>query len=254
MRAVTSARRGGAGVLADLVSAVFLLTTLPLPFERRASANGGRQFFPLIGLALGAAAWAAFWGGSRVIGATMGGFLAVTALVVLTGGLHLDGLGDCADGLFGGWTVERRLEIMRDSRVGSFGAIAIVLVLVGDVVALGTLSPHRALAALVGSAGLARLGMLGLVVTLPYVRPQGLGTLVEGGRKGVDFLVGAVTAAAPLALDWRHGLLAAGLVVLTTIGVGALSLRRIGGVTGDVYGGVLELSQLAAFSAYAVRT
>jgi adenosylcobinamide-GDP ribazoletransferase len=254
MRTATSVRRGGAGVVADLVSALFLLTTLPLPFERRVSAAGGRQFFPLIGLALGAAAWAAFWGGSRAIGATMGGFLAVTVLVVLTGGLHLDGLGDCADGLFGGWSVERRLEIMRDSRVGSFGAVAIVLVLVGDVVALGTLSPHRALAALVGSAGLARLGMLGLVVTLPYVRPQGLGSLVEGGRKSLDFLVGAVTAAAPIALDWRHGLLAAGLVALTTIGVGTLAHRRIGGVTGDVYGGVLELSQLAAFSAYAVHT
>jgi adenosylcobinamide-GDP ribazoletransferase len=254
MRAVTSVRRGGAGVVADLVSAAFLLTTLPLPEQRRVSPSGGRQFFPLIGLALGAAAWTAFWGGSRVIGATMGAFLAVTVLVVLTGGLHLDGLGDCADGLFGGWTVERRLEIMRDSRVGSFGAVAIVLVLVGDVVALGTLSTHRALAALVGSAGLARLGMLALVVTLPYARPQGLGTLVEGGRKRLDFLVGAVTAAAPIALDWRHGLLAVGLVVLTTIGVGALALRRIGGVTGDIYGGVLELSQLAAFSAYAVRT
>ena len=135
----------------------------------------------------------------------MGAFLVVTALVVLTGGLHLDGLGDCADGLFGGWTVERRLEIMRDSRVGSFGAIAIVLVLVGDVVALGTLSPHRALAALVGSAGLARLGMLALVVTLPYARPQGLGTLVEGGRKSVHFLVGAVTAASPIPIQLVSG-------------------------------------------------
>jgi adenosylcobinamide-GDP ribazoletransferase len=253
MRVITSVRRAGAGVATDLVSAAFLLTTLPLPRQRRVSPTGGRQFFPLIGLAVGGAAWTAFWGGSRVIGPTMGAFLAVTALVVLTGGLHLDGLGDCADGLFGGWTVERRLEIMRDSRVGSFGAIAIVLVLVGDVVALATLSPHRAVAALLTAAGLARLGMLTLVVTLPYARPQGLGKLVEGGHKSRDFLVGAVTAAAPITLDWRHGLLAAGLVVATTMGVGALALRRIGGVTGDVYGGVLELSQLAAFSAYAVR-
>jgi len=253
MRVIASVRRAGAGVAVDLASAAFLVTTLPLPRPRRVSATAGRQFFPLIGLALGGAASTVFWGGSRAISPTMGAFLAVTALVLLTGGLHLDGLADCADGLFVGSTVERRLEIMRDSRVGSFGAIAIVLVLVGDVVALATLTPHDALVALVTTAGLARLGMLALVVTLPYARPQGLGTLVEGGHKSRDFLVGAVTAAAPIVLDWRHGLLAAGLVVVTTIGVGALALRRVGGVTGDIYGGVLELSQLAALSAYAVR-
>src|SRR5205814_10508500 len=130
---------------------------------------------------------------------------------------------DAADGLLGGSTPERRLDIMRDPRVGSFGVVAVALVLLGDVAALAGLGPRGALAALLAAAALGRLAVVVVIVLLPYARAGGLGTAAAGGRRLPDLAAAAVTGAAPLALDWRHGLLAAGLVALAAAGVAALA-------------------------------
>jgi adenosylcobinamide-GDP ribazoletransferase len=248
---VSVASRAG-GVTDEVTAAVRMLTTLPLP-RGWALPSAGRAFFPAIGLLVGGISWCGYWIGAKTIDPTMGAFLAVAVLVMLTGALHLDGLGDCADGFFGGTTRERRLEIMRDSRVGAFGAVAIALILVGDVVVLGALPESRAAIALIGAAAASRLAMVVLIVWLPYVRPEGLGRLVADGRRWRDLGIGAVAVAIPIAFDWRHGLIAVGLVALTALGVGKLAERKVGGATGDVYGAVLELSQFAALAAYAVR-
>jgi adenosylcobinamide-GDP ribazoletransferase len=247
--------------LSELGSALRFLTILPLDSTRRIFVGGrrehspvaGRVFFPAVGILLGAFAWCGFWLGSTVIDSPMGGVAAVALLAASTGALHLDGLADAADGLLGHADRDRRLEIMRDSRVGSFGLVAVVLVLVGDVVALGGMKTDEALPALLTAASLARLSMLLVALTLPYARPAGEGRgLAVGSRLRVAVLATSM-AALPLALDWRHGLLAVGLVALTAMAVAAWARRQIGGATGDVYGAVLELSQLAAITAFAVR-
>ena len=122
-------------------SALSFLTILPLGGQTP-EGRLGRVWFPVVGALLGLAAGAVFWSLERVLGAPVAAVGAVAALAVLTGGLHLDGLADAADGLLGGSSPERRLEIMRDSRVGVFGAVALVLLLLAEVAALARSRPQ----------------------------------------------------------------------------------------------------------------
>jgi adenosylcobinamide-GDP ribazoletransferase len=236
----------------ELGSALRFLTTLPLR-PKPLTPTAGRAFYPAVGLLVGALAWCGFWLASTAIDSRMGGVAGVAVLVAITGALHLDGLADSADGLFGHATRERRLEIMRDPRVGSFGLAATILVLVGDVVALGGLERDEALPALLVAGSLARFSMLVVVLTVPYVRPAGLGSGLAGGKRLRVAVFAAAVTALPLALDWRHGLLAVGLVAIAAGAVAAWARAQIGGATGDVYGAILEVSQLAAITAFAVE-
>jgi len=142
---------------------------------------------------------------------------------------------------------------MRDPRLGSFGVVAVVLVLLGDWVALSGMAPLRALGAVLAGAARARLAVVCVMIRLPYARPRGLGAAAQGGRSLPDLFVAAATAVLPIALDWRHGLLAAALVALATVALAALARARVGGATGDVYGAVIEVGQLAALVGFAVR-
>jgi adenosylcobinamide-GDP ribazoletransferase len=213
----------------------------------------GRVWFPAVGLLLGGIAGGVLWLVSDATSPLVGAVAALVVLALLTGALHLDGLADAADGLLGGATPERRLAIMRDSRVGSFGVVAVVLVVLGDWAALSGMAPLRALAALLAAAAMARLAVVCVLVWLPYVRPQGLGAAARGARPLGDLVVAGLTAALPIALDWRHGVLAAVLVALSTVCLAALARGRVGGATGDVYGAVVEVGQLAALVSFAVR-
>jgi len=236
----------------SLRSAVAFLTVIPVsdaagsPGERL-----GRAYFPIVGALVGFLAGAVLIVVSAVAGRTLGAVGAVAVLAILTGGLHLDGLADAADGLFGAGSRDRRLEVMRDPRVGSFGAVALVLVLVGDVAALATMTPARALLGLVIAGALSRLAILIVVVSAPYRRESGLGTAVQGGHKGFDLLLGATFTVAVCLFDPRHAAVAALLVALAGTIVVALARRRLGGTTGDVYGAVTEVGQLAALVVFA---
>jgi adenosylcobinamide-GDP ribazoletransferase len=217
------------------------------------TAHLGRAWFPAVGLLLGGAAGGAFWLVSTVTTSLVGAVAALGALALLTGALHLDGLADAADGLLGGATPARRLEIMRDSRVGSFGVVAVVLVVLGDWAALAGMAPLRALVAMLAGAAMARLAVVCLIAWLPYARSEGLGAAAQGGRPLLDVALAGVTAALPIALDWRHGLLAAALVAVAAAVIAAFGRARVGGVTGDVYGAVVEVGQLAALVSFTVR-
>jgi adenosylcobinamide-GDP ribazoletransferase len=236
----------------SLRSAVAFLTVIP--GTARADGPGerlGRAYFPLVGALLGAAAGLAFALMTALAGPLLGAVAAVAVLAVLTGGLHLDGVADAADGLFGVGSLERRLEVMRDPRIGSFGAIALVLVLVGDVAALAVMSPAKAIVALVVAGALSRLAMLAAVVLAPYRREAGLGLAAQGSHGRFDLLLGAALAALACLLDVQHALIAVLVVGFVAIGVAALARRRIGGATGDVYGLVAEAGLLAALIVFA---
>jgi adenosylcobinamide-GDP ribazoletransferase len=244
----------GRAFLSGPRAALSFLTVLPVGGHDAApSVSLGRAWFPAVGLLLGGIAGGALWLVSLAASPLVGAVAALAVLAFLTGALHLDGLADAADGLLGGATPERRLEIMRDSRLGSFGAVAVVLVLLGDWAALAGMPPLRALIALLAGAAMARLAVVCVLVGLPYVRPQGLGVAAQGARPLGDLAVAGLTAALPIAFDWRHGILAAALVALATLGVAALARARVGGATGDVYGAVVEVGQLAALIGFAVR-
>lgn len=233
-------------------SAVAFLTILPV--ADRGGAPGerlGRAVFPAVGVLLGLAAWFAFWLGSLLAGPLFGAVVALAALALLTGGLHLDGFADCADGLLASGSSERRLEIMRDPRLGTFGVAALVLLLLADAGLLQRLGVHAALPGLVVAGAFSRLAMLAVLVVLPYVRPEGLGRAAVGSG-GRDLALGALLAAPVLFLDLAHAALGLALASVGAVAVAALARNRIGGSTGDVYGAVSETAQLATLLAFAV--
>lgn len=239
--------------MASIRSAVAFLTVLPVG-EREGGPGRrlGRAFFPVVGMLLGLVAAAGFWLGSLLAGPLLGAVAALAAMAVLTGGLHLDGLADCADGLLMRGTRERRLEVMRDPRLGAFGVVALVLLLLAEAAVLQHLGPGVVLPALVAAGAFSRLAMLVELVVLPYVRAVGLGRTASGpGRREV--VLGALLASPALLLDWPHGLLAAAGAAVAGAAVAVLAWRRIGGATGDVYGATSEVAQLAALLAFAVH-
>jgi adenosylcobinamide-GDP ribazoletransferase len=183
----------------------------------------------------------------------LGAVAAAAVMAVLTGGLHLDGVADAADGLFGRGDRAQRLETMRDPRVGSFGAIALIVVLLGDVAALSALAPGRAIVALVIGGALSRLAMLWVIAFLPYVRETGLGVAAAGTNRAFDLILGSALAALTCLLDWRRAIVALLLVGLTALTVSGVARRRIGGATGDIYGATTELCQLGALIAFAAH-
>lgn len=235
-------------------SAVAFLTIIPVADPSgHAGERLGRAYFPAVGALLGLVAGLTMVVVSTFTTRLVGAAAALTVLAVVTGGLHLDGLADTADGLFGGADRERRLEIMRDPRIGSFGAVALVLVLLMDVATLASITPPRALLSLVVAGTLSRWAMLWLVALLPYARPQGLGTAAAGGHRVFDLVLGSLFAVLACLLDWRSAVIAVLLVAVMTIGVAIFAKNRIGGATGDVYGATVELCQLAVFVAFAVH-
>jgi adenosylcobinamide-GDP ribazoletransferase len=239
----------------SLRAAMSFLTVLPV-----ANADGspgerlGRAYFPAIGALVGLAAAAVFVVTSAIATPLLAAAAAVATLSALTGAIHLDGLADSADGLLARGDVARRLEVMRDPRLGSYGVTAIVLVLVLEVAALSPMSPARAIAALVIAGALSRLATLSVLVFTPYVRSTGLGVAAwDSKHRAIDLAVGAAGTAIVCLLDWRRALIAVVLVSLTALLVVVLARRRIGGATGDVCGAAAELCELASLVVFSIR-
>lgn len=196
---------------------------------------------------------AAYWLG---LGETIAAILAITAAVIVTGAFHEDGLADCADGFFGGYTVERRLTIMTDSRVGTFGASALALSLLLRAALLGSLLAFGAgpsAVAMLGAAAWSRSSALGILAVLPPARPGGASASVGRPTRATVAVACALSAVIAFGLAFAGGLpavaLALGLLlgVVAVIGVGRLSLSKIGGQTGDVAGAAQQLCELAIY-------
>ena len=241
-------------LLPDLLSAFALLSRLPLP-NHKGTGAASAWAWPLVGAVLGALAAGfaslALWAGLTpgVAAAAVLGLLAL-----MTGALHEDGLSDTADGLFGGWTKERRLEIMKDSRVGSYGVLALVLI---------TLARWSALAAVLGAGGhwgaliavgaVSRAPMALVMAALPNARGTGLSHAT--GRPAASVALAAGVLAAVIALVCT-GLAALPMLALVALAVGLLARsarQRIGGQTGDILGASQQLAEVAALAVLAAH-
>ncbi len=236
----------------DLLSAFALLTRLPLP-NHRGTGAGSAWAWPLVGAVLGACG-AALASGALWLGVTPG----VTAVLVLalgamlTGGLHEDGLSDTADGLFGGWTRDRRLEIMKDSRVGSYGVLALVLVTLARWSALTALLVYGDhWAALVATGAISRAPMALVMALLPNARGSGLSHATGRPAPGVAVVaLGLATGLALAVLGWSALgplVVAAGIMVVLSV----VALRKIGGQTGDILGALQQLVEVGCLTALA---
>ncbi|MCJ2128410.1 adenosylcobinamide-GDP ribazoletransferase [Methylobacterium sp. E-045] len=188
----------------------------------------------------------------------LGPFLAATLAVALatlvTGALHEDGLADVADGFGGGSTRERRIEIMRDSRIGAYGGVALVLSLALRIGALATLLDRTgalAALALILAASLSRCAALAPMVLLGPARPGGAGASVGSpDRRTIEIV--SLVAVALVALGWSAGLPLAGMILMPAMALAAslvltaLARAKIGGQTGDVIGACQQVAEIAA--------
>jgi len=236
-----------------LLVACRYLTLLPLPSSAEPGDLGrAAGWFPVVGLVLGGLLAAAGVAGS-VAPPPLAAVAVVAAWAVLTGGLHLDGLADAADGLGGGWSREESLTIMRDARIGAYGVTAIVLVLGAKTAALAGLPADLGWRGLVAAPVLGRLAPLLLARLCPPARGEGAGhAFALSVGAGALALGGLLAAAVTLGLLGPWGALPVAAVVVASAGFAWYLRRRLGGLTGDCLGALVEVSEALVLSAVAV--
>ena len=208
--------------------------------------------FPLVGMTIGALGglvyWAASWLGSPPL---LSAVWSLAAMLMATGALHEDGLADTVDGFGGGRTLSRKLEIMRDSRIGSYGALALmlsVLVRVGAVAAL--IRPAAVLTALMTAGLLARAAIILVLILLPAARPDGMGAAVGTHARAAANIGLVLAVAIPLLLLPFFKAVAVLLIaVAACLAFARLAARQIGGYSGDVLGATAVIVECVALTA-----
>ncbi len=229
------------------LSALALLTRLPLPAHRPEGAASGWAW-PLAGALIGAIGALVLWLSQMLgLGAAIGPVLALAVMAFVTGGLHEDGLADTVDGLWGGRTVVRRLEIMKDSRIGSYGTVALIFVILTQVAALST-SPV-AIPALIAAAALSRAPMAVIMAALPPARVGGLSSGMGRPGAAVAGIACILALGIGAALVGSRIGVTALAVLATSLILALIARQKIGGQTGDILGASQQLSFTAALIA-----
>ncbi len=239
--------------LKSLVLVMAFGTIVPMPAVTGiddAALRRSMGFFPVAGWILGLFLWGSMWAAAHLIPRFPAALVVLAAYVLVTGALHLDGLADTFDALGSRKSALDALVVMKDSRIGTMGAVAVMLVLMGKAIAFSRLSV-AAMGVWVVVPVLARTSVVWLMMGAPAARPEGLGAVYArklskwtvAGATGV----GLLTAAA--LMPWHEALLVVLLAVASTVLWALLIRRRFGGATGDTYGGLLEIVEWAGFLA-----
>jgi adenosylcobinamide-GDP ribazoletransferase len=247
-------RKGLGNPLFSFITALQFLTISP-SFIRRAftSRELGQStgFFPLVGLVLGGILLGANYLLAFFLPVQVRAALVLTLWVLLSGALHLDGFLDTCDGLLGGMTPEDRLRILRDERVGAFalaGGILLMLIKFTGLSALPAWSMALLLAPVLG-----RWGMTLAIVSFPYAREKGLG---RDMKDRANWSQAVLATAIALFVAWLSGhwlgLIALVLAGGVTWGVATFTMRRIPGLTGDIYGAINELVEAAVLLTFVI--
>ncbi|MBO9709487.1 MAG: adenosylcobinamide-GDP ribazoletransferase [Caulobacter sp.] len=241
--------------------ALQFLTRLPAPsfadFQPDWITRAAR-YYPLVGLLVGGLSALVLLAAAQIWSNALPVLLAIAIGVLITGGFHEDGLADTADGLGGGQTPQRRLEIMKDSRVGTYGVLALGLVLALKVAALAALPPLTAALALFSAHGAGRVAAVAAMVTGRHVSDPGNAKYkpAPDGVRPFEFLIALVLGAWPLFLLGPAGLAGAVIGAVLALLVTLTARRLIGGYTGDVLGALeqaCELGVLLGVSAVAAQ-
>ena len=240
---------------ASFLLALQFLTRLPVGFGRFYSSErmaAAVRYYPLVGLLVGGLSAGVFFLSHLMFPDWIAVLLAIAAGLLLTGAFHEDGLADTFDGVGGGLTRERALEIMKDSRLGTYGTLAIVIALALKAGALIALAPELIIAAFIAGHGLSRLSSVLTIATSRYVRDEGMGKPVAGGVSPASLAVALMTGGviimvwclfqAPVALAWAGTGLVAGHLLMRLF-----FEPKLGGYTGDTLGAVQQASEIGFY-------
>jgi adenosylcobinamide-GDP ribazoletransferase len=237
-----------------LLTAVQYFTRIRVPASvghAQEQLAGAVRYFPVVGLIVGASAAATLWLTAHVLPAPLPAILATVVTVLMTGAIHEDGLADTCDGLGGGATRERALEIMKDPRIGAFGAIALILMLLLKISALSAMPVWTAMAALVSAHAFSRFCAVLVSFAGRYVgsaERSRAAPVVQRVQLG-DVLIAAVFGLPALVLCGREAIIA---VVVALVLLGLLvrwCVQRIGGYTGDTLGAAQQITETGFYVA-----
>ena len=229
----------------SLVAALQFLTRIPIRLRREPSLTKTVAWFPVAGALIGAAVGGVAAGMWQLTTPLVAGAVAVTVGLLITGAFHEDGLGDVADAFGGGWTVERRLEILKDSRHGTYGVAAICASIVLRIMSLGAMpGPLDMFTAAVAAHTMARVAAVAMAGSMKLATRTGLGA--DYGRSTTPVRA-AIGCASGIAITtavvgwWAAPLVGAAAVSLATTGF--LARRKIGGISGDVLGAAEQVAE-----------
>lgn len=229
----------------SLLAALQFLTRVPIRLRRAPSLSHTVAWFPVAGAIIGAGVGGVAAGMWELTPPLVAAAVAITVGLLITGAFHEDGLGDVADSFGGGWTVERRLEILKDSRHGTYGVAAICASIVVRIVAFGSLpGPATMFAAAVAAHTMGRVAAVGMAGTMRLATNTGLGADYGRSTTPLRATVGCAAGVAITALvtGWWVGPLLAAAVV-AALGTGTLARRKIGGISGDVLGAAEQVAE-----------
>ena len=229
----------------DLRLAIGFLTILPLAPGPQTQMGPARAYFPLVGLALGGILAGLDLVARESLPTSVVGALLVVALLVLTRAIHTEGFLDSCDGLFGGYSAERRLEILKDTHVGAFAVIGCVALLLLKWSLLTGIPGEVRVGLLIVFPCLSRFGMLSTMAAFRYVRKQGIGSSFQQGANRWQVVFGLATAAlAAGLLLGAAGAALLGTAIAVSLVLGRWMVGMLGGMTGDTYGAVNEVAEV----------
>jgi adenosylcobinamide-GDP ribazoletransferase len=243
--------------LETFLGALRFFTRLPVPGQLGqdgVALEKAIRYYPVVGMIIGAVAAVAFALTSCFWPKTLAVLAAMVAAIYVTGAIHEDGWSDMVDGFGGGWTKERILDIMRDSCVGSFGATALVVMLLARFFALVEIDLRLVPIALIAGHALSRLCATCVLSALDYARSDGKAKAFSNRLGRGELLLATVTGLLPLLLfSPQQALLGLLLAVLSTLWLARMFKRQIGGYTGDCIGAVQQLAEVAFYCGLLVR-
>jgi adenosylcobinamide-GDP ribazoletransferase len=227
-------------------AALQFLTIFPTPLNHRADAGLSGQslpYFPIVGLILGAILFGLYYGLSFILPSVIIPVLLIATLAILTGAQNIDGFVDTCDGVFAGKTTKERLHIMADTKVGAFGIVGVVLLLLLKYTCL--FSVTLILSALLLMPTLSRWTMFSMIFIFPYAKKSGMGLPFKQGATWQRLTMATVIAliASIFLLRW-WGPAVMAVLFLIAFGISCYFRARLGGLTGDNYGAINEISEV----------
>lgn len=236
-------------------------TRIPIPYNKDSATNTQNDLasaaiaFPIVGFLIGALTATIWLVTYYVLPALPAAGIAIAFGLILTGALHEDGLSDCADGLGGNVSKERALEIMRDSRIGTYGSVALILTIGLRWTGLASLDLWTGFIGLILAHMIGRAAIIIPLTYSKYARSEGLASTVSTGvNKNIFYLIITITALMALALGLWQGLAAFALAMFAATLTMLWLNKRIGGYTGDGLGAIEQVAEITALLTFVACT